>query len=175
MKIEHEGDEFNKSLEISVCNGTATPDSNITIFFRQKCSPMYIATNSTASARDGKRWTHIFTFRKNSSNIISLAVRGIGVCATVYSINLYYYYCKGEHFKDINIKFPKTMSPVEGWKRVEANCPINNSSPSNHSGFCGHNGEWKINKGVGCLCERGFEQKNSSKICTRKFDSEVSM
>jgi hypothetical protein len=170
MKIGHEGQNFNKSLEISVCNGTTKPKSNVTKFFRQKCSPIYIAMNSTASAKDGETWTHIFTFRKNSSNIISLAVRGIGVCARVYSIKLYYYYCE-ENIKE-GIKFPKTMSPIEGWKNVEANCSIN-SSPSNQrknqSGLCGYNGTWKIEKDMGCVCNKGYYEPNSSNICTRKL------
>jgi hypothetical protein len=176
----HENYVFNKSLEIYLCNRTTelsseTEGKDLKAFFKQKCSFRYTANNSNvkgrnASGTNGEILTHIFKFYKKSWNNISLAVRGIGVCARVYSIKLYYYYCE-ENIKE-GIKFPKTMSPIEGWKNVEANCSIN-SSPANQrknqSGLCGYDGTWKIKKNMGCVCNKGYYEPNSSNICTRKL------
>jgi hypothetical protein len=165
---------YNNSLGIYLYNGMAQPPATeqkpaIRHFFLQNFSLIYIVKNSTASARNGVKWTHIFKFHKNYSNKIILAVKGVGVCARVYSMKVYYYYCGEKYFK--GVRFPKTVSPFEGWKKVEANCSLN-SSPSDQKktmrGFCGHHGTWNISKGMGCFCKEGF-QHNSLKKCTRKL------
>ncbi|CAB4021090.1 ephrin type-B receptor 1-B-like [Paramuricea clavata] len=162
---------YNNSLGIYLYNGMAQPPATnqkpaIGHFFLQNFSLIYILKNSTASARNGVKWTHIFKFHKNYSSKIILAVKGVGVCARVYSMKVYYYYCGEKYSK--GVRFPKTVSPFEGWKKVEANCSLN-SSPSDQrkttSGFCGHHGTWNISMGMGCFCKKGFEQ-NSLKNCT---------
>ena len=164
---------FNNFLGIYLCNGTIKPLPSNEQVFLQKCSFEYAVNKSTTSARNATNWTeetNIFKFYKNTSNSIFLAVRGKSVCARVYDIKLYYYYCEERYLK--NIKFPKTMSPAEGSKTVEANCSVN-SSPSSQtgiqSGFCEHNGKWRIGTNMGCFCEKGFEQKSHKKICARKL------
>lgn len=164
---------YNISLGIYLYNGMAQPPVTnkpaFRNFFLQNFSLIYTVENNTASARNGVKWTHIFKFHKNYSNKIILAVKGVGVCARVYSMKVYYYYCGEKYFK--GVRFPKTVSPFEGWKKVEANCSLN-SSPSDQrktmSGFCGHHGTWNISTRMGCFCKKGF-QHNSLKKCTRKL------
>ncbi len=153
------------SLEIYLHNGPVQT-TNLKDFFLQNFSLIYTVEDRTA--RNGKKWNYTFKFYKNGSNNIALAVRGIGVCARVYNIEVYYYYCGEKYFN--GIKFPKTESPFEGRQNVEANCSVN-SSPSNQgrilSGFCRYNGTWDYSMDIGCFCEQGYEQ-NSLMKCTRK-------
>ncbi len=158
----------NSSLGIYLHNGPVQTN-NFKDFFLQNFSLIYTIENNTASTRNGSKWNHIFKFYKNGLNNITPAVRGIGVCARVYSIKVYYYYCGEKYFN--GVKFPKTKSPSEGRKKVEANCS-GNSSPSNQgrilSGFCRYNGTWDYSMDIGCFCEQGYEQ-NSLMKCSRKL------
>ncbi len=155
--------KYNRTLGIYLHNGPVQK-TNLKDFFLQNFSLI-----NTVEARNGKKWKDIFKFYKNGSNTNTLAVRGIGVCARVYNIEVYYHYCGEKYFN--GVKFPKTESPFEGRKKVEANCSVN-SSPSNQgrilSGFCRYNGTWDYSRDIGCFCEQGYEQ-NSLMKCTRKL------
>ena len=159
--VNHSG-----SLGIYLHNGPAQTN-HLKDFFRQNFSRIYTLEDRTA--RNGKKWNYIFKFSKDGSNNITLAVRGISVCSRVWSIKVYYYYCGEKYFN--GVKFPKTKSPSEGRKKVEANCSVN-SSPSNQgrilSGFCRYNGTWDYSMDIGCFCEQGYEQNSLTK-CSRKL------
>ena len=97
-------------------------------------------------------------------NSMILAVRGTSVCARVFAMKVYYYYCEEKNFKGVT--FQKTASPYEGWKKVKANCLVNNRRTLN--GFCRYNGTWNLTGDPKCFCKKGYEL-NSFKECTRKF------
>ncbi|XP_028394334.1 ephrin type-A receptor 7-like [Dendronephthya gigantea] len=128
---------------------------------------IHTVNNSKAAERNGAQSrTDIFKFRKNGLNNLILAVRGVGACARVYSMNVYYYYCEERDFNGFLL--PNTTSPYEGWKRVEANCSADSSPPDQVrtlSGYCGYNGTWNIEKNLGCFCKEGLE-KNKLKECS---------
>ena len=165
---------YNNSLRFYIYHGnTEIPTQNdLKKKFFANFSLIFTAKNDTESGKKAqKRLFHAFKFHKNGSNNVILAVRGIGVCGRVHSMKVYYYYCEEKYFKGAS--FPKTASPIEGRKNVEAFC-LGNSSTSNQrkklNGFCGHNGIWNISKGMGCFCKKGLEL-NSLKECTRKLSS----
>ena len=159
---------FNKILGIYFYNGTAKKpvqsDANSLKNFFQNFSLIFTVQNSTASARNGTKWTHTFKIYRNEMNSMILAVRGTSVCARVFAIKVYHYYCEEKYFKGVT--FQKTASPYEGWKKVKANCLVNNRRALN--GFCSYNGTWNLTGDPKCFCKKGYEL-NSSKECTRKF------
>jgi hypothetical protein len=64
---------YNNSLGIYLYNGMAQPPATeqkpaFRHFFLQNFSLIYTVENSTASARNGVKWTHIFKFHKNDWN-----------------------------------------------------------------------------------------------------------
>ena len=161
-------DRFNKSLGIYLYNGTAKQpvqsDANSLKNFFQNFPLIFTVQNSTASARNGTKWTHTFKIYRNEMNSMILAVRGTSICTRVFAIKVYYYFCEEKYFKGVT--FQKTASPYEGWKKVKANCLVNNRRTLN--GFCRYNGTWNLTGDPKCFCKKGYEL-NSSKKCTRKF------
>ena len=163
--------KYNNSLGIYLYNGNVKlPDKNDLFkkFFFANFSLIYTVKNDTASVKKGQSLFHTFKFYKNGSNSVILAVRGVGVCGRVHSMKVYYYYCEEKYFK--GVRFPKTVSPFGGWKKVEAYCSVNSSTSDltkKLNGFCGYDGTWNISKGMGCFCNKGLEL-NSSNECTRK-------
>ena len=166
----------NQSLEVYLYNGSTQAsfhDGLSKEMFFQNFSKIYTVENRTAAKRNGSLWTHIFKFKKNGFKNLILGVRGVGVCARVYSMKVYYYFCEKRYFD--SLRLPKTTSPYEGWKRVEANCSADSSPPDQvrtPSGYCGYNGTWSIEKNMGCFCKKG-QEKNRLKKCSRKFSKVI--
>ncbi|XP_046850078.1 ephrin type-B receptor 1-A-like isoform X1 [Xenia sp. Carnegie-2017] len=155
--------DYNKSLGIYIYNGTnQLPDTSSDIFknfFDVNFSYLYTVNNDTAIERNKKILKHVFKFLKYNATKITIAVRAVGVCTRIYSMMLYYYYCNDVQLNGIN--FPKTRSPVHGWKKVEGICPVKSDQKRRWIGFCGYDGTWNVT--MACTCREGHELNDEKK------------
>ncbi|XP_028413615.1 ephrin type-B receptor 1-B-like [Dendronephthya gigantea] len=151
--------DIDQSLEIYLYNGSSQPpDISKEMFFN-----FFFQIYPTEFPTLENNYRVVAKFPKNGLNTLVLAVRAVGLCASVYSMKVYYYFCEEQYFNGFLI--PKTTSPYEGWKRIEANCSGNFASPDQVIGYCGYNGTWKIEKNMGCFCKKG-EEKNQLNECS---------
>ncbi|XP_028517530.1 vascular endothelial growth factor receptor 3 isoform X2 [Exaiptasia diaphana] len=99
-----------------------------------------------------------------------LAFLDQGVCLTLYSIKVMFYFCP-EYYPDL-VKFPRTISPAEdivgSQGQVHGSCSDSNAkSTSKLLGVCTTKGVWKTN--ASCLCKPGYEYlthpRRRCKVC----------
>ena len=132
---------------------------------------VYNITNNTEGGQEPTRTNQTFSFPRNNSQGVVLALRSRGACGSIYRMKMYYYYCE-EHFIN-GVKFEKTASPAKGSnKMVTGHCTRNTIPPNNGSSLnanCTYNGTWNVDDNVTCTCDRNYELDRGIGICLRKL------
>ena len=105
---------------------------------------------------------------KLSKSGFYFALQDVGGCLAVKEIKVTYNYCPAlEHN---GAAFNRTVSPMKGsTSKVVGKCPSNASLFPNSSTLaleCYSNGEWSMNTSVTCLCDVGYELRDSQCIGT---------
>ena len=134
--------------------------------------PLQNITNNTVVGTNWTRTNPTFSFSRNNSQGVVLALQSRGACGSIYRMKMYYYYCE-EHFNN-GVKFEKTASPAKGSNKVVKGHCTRNTIPYNNgtnlNGNCTYNGTWNVDDNVICTCHRNYELDRGIGICLRKLN-----
>ena len=121
----------------------------------QKLNNLTVLKNIKVVEPD-KRRTHYFQYHPDSKSVSSgdsLVFLGEGVCAIIYEIKVWTFYCMESTIKAVPL--PKTASPAVGSLRVNSSCPSNTvPQGSEVFGLCSSDGEWNDTRLTPCLCPK---------------------
>ena len=116
-------------------------------------------------------WNSSVTPRNNKVNVtflvpkkgFYLAFQDVGACISLVEVSVTYKYCPPVTIN--GVMYNRTSSPAlrDNEKNVTGRCLDNASAYSRSAllvGKCQASGEWKMDQGVRCLCNPGFEMHN---------------
>ena len=131
-----------------------------------------ITSSTKPSETENVPFKETFSFNRNNTKGVTLAVRSRGACGEIFNITMYYYYCEERFIHSVKLK--NTSSPKTGFKLVRANCSENSMASGNTKsleGRCYSNGSWSVNETNKCLCTKGYEP-NEKTGCSRKLNND---
>ena len=131
-----------------------------------------ITSSTKPNETENVPFKETFSFNRNSTKGVTLAVRSRGACGKLFNITMYYYYCEETFIH--SVKLENTFSPKTGFKLVRAHCSENSIASGNTKsleGRCYSNGSWSVNETNKCLCMKGYES-NGKTGCSRKLNNE---
>ena len=157
---------------VYINHGDEAPKISVNKIFGKLTFVYNITSSTKPNETEDVPFKETFSFNRNNTKGVTLAVRSRGACGKIFNITMYYYFCEERFIHSVKLK--NTCSPKTGFKLVRANCSEHSIASGNTKsleGRCYSNGSWSVNETNKCLCTKGYEP-NEKTGCSRKLNNE---